>query len=137
MVIIGIFIFLFSNFPNCSLKDYLNFYCITCDKNLCKEHYHHPVNCPFSITSEKLNGKKEENFKIYKNQSLICSNISCKEEIFNSIGYECKLCRNIFCLKHRIESDHNCIKKKVSYKEKYDDNKYKFKEKLNQLKNKK
>jgi predicted nucleic acid binding AN1-type Zn finger protein len=120
-------------------RDYLNFYCNVCQKNLCKEHYHHPVSCPFEIQKNKIENE-ENNLKIKfskKETILYCNLSTCNAGIFNSIGYECKSCKLIFCLKHRIECDHCCKLKKVSLKDKYIENKNKFKEKLEQLKNKK
>lgn len=122
------------------LKDYLNFYCNSCQKNLCKEHYHAAVSCPFKTSEDLSNDKEELNInkeEFIKQPPLICSFNICKDKIYNSIGYECKMCKAIFCLKHRIESDHQCPNVKVSLKEKYVDNKNKFKERLAELKNKK
>ena len=34
--------------------------------------------------------------------------------------FECPLCKGLFCLKHRLESDHNCKNKvKVTIADKY------------------
>ena len=34
--------------------------------------------------------------------------------------FECPLCKGLFCLKHRLESDHNCKNKvKVTVADKY------------------
>ncbi len=123
-----------SDFPNCALKDYLNFYCNTCNKNLCKEHYHHPVSCPFAKEEGCV---KQSVIMTIKAPELRCSYSACGHEIINSKGYHCKFCNLIFCLKHRIECDHQCANKKVSLKDKYLDNKNNFKEKLMEVKNKK
>ncbi len=119
------------------LKDYLNFFCSTCQKNLCKEHYHSSVSCPFKVDDQTNLPSNVTNIEAIKKSSLNCSYNICKEPIFNSAGYECRLCQAIFCLKHRIESDHQCPNMKVSFKNKYLENKNKFKERLAELKNKK
>lgn len=118
-------------------KDYLNFYCSKCTKNLCKEHYHNDVSCPFS-TSELV----KENFDNKKfsepifTQKFLC--FFCNITTYNTKGYDCQYCKKTFCMNHRLECDHKCDKTgKVSLKDKYLDNKNKFKAKLQELKNNK
>lgn len=127
--------FLFSEYPNCSLKDYLNFLCKKCNKNLCKEHYHHEVSCPFNLNKEEE--IKNNNYTKTNTTNLNCAFDKCGIAIYNSIGYDCKLCKLIFCMNHRLECDHDCKNRKKSTNERYIENKNKFKDKLNQLKNKK
>jgi hypothetical protein len=114
------------------VKDYLNFYCETCNKNLCKDHYHNPENCPFS--DNKKENKQINQFNKKSNKCDFCNKIT-----FNHENYKCKFCAKEFCLAHRLESDHKCsVAQKVGISDKYIVNKNTFKEKLSQLqKNKK
>lgn len=118
---------------NCMQKDYLNFYCKNCGKNLCKEHYHNEYNCI------ELKNKNEENINyIQNNRNHITAKCTyCSKEIYHNLQCKCNLCLKDFCTTHRLGVDHNCPMKKTSQKDKYLDNKNKFQEKLNQLKNKK
>ena len=72
---------------------------------MCKKHYHHEESCPFAEKIEDDNNKKkiEFNYQIKK-----CD--FCKGDIKNIEPVECELCHGLFCLKHRLESDHNCPK---------------------------
>ena len=97
--------FIYSDYPLCNQQDYLNFYCNTCKKNLCKLHYHHEESCPFVEKKEDNSDKKkiEFNYQIKK-----CD--FCKGDIKNIEPVECELCHGQFCLKCRLEFDHNCPK---------------------------
>lgn len=109
------------------VKDYLNFYCQSCKKNLCKEHYHIDINCPFTEKVEDKQGLKLD-IQYYK-----CS--FCNVETPNHSGATCKYCNKDFCLAHRLESDHKCEKgTKVGGRTNYENSKNKFKDKLAQLK---
>ena len=71
-------------------------------KNLCKEHYHNEVSCPFVKEEEEEKKKNIEfNYQIKK-----CD--FCKGEIKNMEPIECPFCKGLFCLQHKIESDHKC-----------------------------
>jgi hypothetical protein len=121
--------------PTCTYKDYLSIFCAKCKKNLCKEHYHSEISCPFNtdIIKDEVIYRDKQNTIM---SSILCT--FCDEKIYNSQGYDCKTCLLIFCLKHRIESDHKCTKlSKKDQKETYTENKNKFKDKLAALKNKK
>lgn len=130
--------FNFSDVDYCMVKDYLNFYCETCSKNLCKEHYHLSTNCPNVIKNE-INGStinnniktNESNFKQSK-----CD--FCNKITFNHENYKCQFCSLGFCLQHRLESDHKCtIAVKIGKADLLKLNKNKFKEKLELLNKKK
>ena len=56
----------YSDYPNCNQIDYLNFHCNACGKNLCKEHYHHELSCPFAKIKEKNKNKFGFNYQIIK-----------------------------------------------------------------------
>ncbi len=113
-------------------KDYLSFFCGTCKKDLCKDHYHNENNCPF------ISQTGSENFKLKNNKnissSFTCQLSSCKKIVYNSKGYTCKFCNKEFCLEHRLEFDHNCENKKISFKEITHINKNKFQDRLKELK---
>lgn len=116
------------NYPNCMMLDYLNFVCNRCNKNLCKEHYHNVYSCPFSTNTEESSKINEMDFLVTK-----CS--FCKGDILNSHGEQCQFCKKLFCLKHRLESDHKCDKMpNKSMRGRYEGVKGKFQEKLEQLK---
>ena len=92
----------FSDYPNCNLQDYCSFYCNACKKNLCKEHYHHPVSCPFSPEEvEEVKPIVDFNYQSKKCQF-------CQTEVKNIQPFECPLCHGLFCSYHRLESDHKC-----------------------------
>jgi predicted nucleic acid binding AN1-type Zn finger protein len=115
-------------------RDYLNFHCSLCNKNLCKEHYHNEVNCPFYKNEIKIN-TIENNFK--EEIKLVNCHL-CKKSMYSTLGNPCKSCKFIFCVTHRLENDHQCQANiKLSNKEKYINNKNLFKEKLAELKKKK
>ena len=105
-IIIIIIIINFSDFPNCNQKDYLNFYCNKCKKNLCKIHYHNEISCPFNKEKEENNNNKEFNYQIKK-----CD--FCNINILNMEPIECPLCKGLFCLKHKMETSHNCKKREI------------------------
>jgi hypothetical protein len=110
----------------CMSKDYLNFHCAICKKNLCKEHYHNEVNCKEYIE------KKTDILNTIKT-NVKCA--LCKVEIFNRNEVICNLCSEVFCYKHRLYEDHKCTKwEKKGMQTKHTENKDKFKEKLEALK---
>jgi hypothetical protein len=111
----------------CLAKDYLNFFCSLCGKNLCKAHYHNEVNCSnYKETTIDVGKRLKTNVK--------CSHCNC--EIFNKCEVICNLCNLSFCFKHRLYEDHKCKNyEKKGMKSKYNENKEKFKEKLESLKN--
>jgi hypothetical protein len=114
-------------------KDYLNFYCGLCKKDLCKDHYHNDNNCPFVTKSTSENPNLKFNNKNITS-SFTCYFASCKKTVYNSKSYNCKFCNKEFCLEHRLECDHNCENKKLSFKETAQINKNKFKDRLKELK---
>ena len=128
-----IYIKYYSDYPLCNQIDYLNFHCNACGKNLCKNHYHHELSCPFSINKREENKKNVEfNYQI-KNCDF------CKGEIKNMEPIQCQFCKKLFCLKHKLESDHNCpsIQNKISIEDAHKKNKDLVKQKLAEMKRKK
>jgi len=109
------------DYPCCNQIDYLNFHCNVCGKNLCKLHYHHELSCPFAKNKEEENIKKKKlefNYQITK-----CD--FCKCEIKNMDPVQCQFCKKLFCLKHKLESDHDCPStKKISIEDKHKKNKW-------------
>ncbi len=84
--------------------DYVPYFCKTCEKYLCKEHYHNEFSCNLKINDlleEKIN-KNNKDMDI----NTICS--FCTILINNNKGYECGFCKKAYCLKHRLEIDHRC-----------------------------
>ena len=128
-----IYIKYYSDYPLCNQIDYLNFHCNACGKNLCKNHYHHELSCPFS------NNKKEENKKNFEFNYQIKNCDFCKGEIKNMEPIQCQFCKKLFCLKHKLESDHNCpsIQNKISIEDAHKKNKDLVKQKLAEMKRKK
>ena len=128
-----IYIKYYSDYPLCNQIDYLNFHCNACGKNLCKNHYHHELSCPFS------NNKKEENKKNVEFNYQIKNCDFCKGEIKNMEPIQCQFCKKLFCLKHKLESDHNCpsIQNKISIEDAHKKNKDLVKQKLAEMKRKK
>ena len=128
-----IYIKYYSDYPLCNQIDYLNFHCNACGKNLCKNHYHHELSCPFS------NNKKEENKKNVEFNYQIKNCDFCKGEIKNMEPIQCQFCKKLLCLKHKLESDHNCpsIQNKISIEDAHKKNKDLVKQKLAEMKRKK
>ena len=128
-----IYIKYYSDYPLCNQIDYLNFHCNSCGKNLCKNHYHHELSCPFS------DNKKEENKKNVEFNYQIKNCDFCKGEIKNMEPIQCQFCKKLFCLKHKLESDHNCpsIQNKISIEDAHKKNKDLVKQKLAEMKRKK
>ena len=128
-----IYIKYYSDYPLCNQIDYLNFHCNACGKNLCKNHYHHELSCPFS------NNKKEENKKNVEFNYQIKNCDFCKGEIKNMEPIQCQFCKKLFCLKHKLESDHNwpSIQNKISIEDAHKKNKDLVKQKLAEMKRKK
>jgi hypothetical protein len=111
----------------CMVKDYLNFYCPSCNKNLCKEHYHNEVNCK---------EYKQVDVEVLKRITTDVRCSFCSIEIFNKNEVVCNLCTLPFCFKHRLYEDHKCKNyQKKGMRTTYNENKDKFKEKLEALKN--
>ena len=96
-------------YPYCFQNDWFCFHCNACGKNLCKIHYHHELSCPFSKIKEEPKKKVEFNY-----QFKYCD--FCKRKIKNLKPIECDFCKGSFCLKHKLESDHDCssLKKRFS-----------------------
>ena len=128
-----IYIKYYSDYPLCNQIDYLNFHCNACGKNLCKNHYHHELSCPFS------DNKREENKKNVEFNYQIKNCDFCKGEIKNMEPIQCQFCKKLFCLKHKLESDHNCpsIQNKISIEDAHKKNKDLVKQKLAEMKRKK
>ena len=124
--------YIYSEYPNCFQIDYLNFHCNACGKNLCKIHYHHELSCPFS--SQKEETKKNVNFDY---QIKYCD--FCRGEIKNMEPVQCDFCKKLFCLKHRLESDHDCPsrKNKLTTEEIIKRNKELIKQRMAEIKKKK
>ena len=121
----------YSDYPNCNQIDYLNFHCNACGKNLCKNHYHHELSCPFAKTKEENKNKVDFNYQITK-----CD--FCKGTIKNMDPVQCEFCKKYFCLKHKLESDHDCPStKKISIEDKHKKNKEYIKQKMAEMKRKK
>ena len=122
-----------SDYPCCNQIDYLNFHCNVCGKNLCKLHYHHELSCPFAKNKEEENIKKKKlefNYQIKK-----CD--YCKCDIKNMDPVQCQFCKKLFCLKHKLESDHDCPStKKISIEDKHKKNKEFLKQKMAEMKRK-
>ena len=92
----------------CNQKDYLNFYCSSCNKNYCKKHYHHDLSCPYVFTDHNLS-KADPGWN--KDSSIMTLNCYyCHLKIPEFSRLRCKFCLNDFCLKHRLEMDHKCPK---------------------------
>ena len=121
----------YSDYPNCNQIDYLNFHCNTCGKNLCKNHYHHEVSCPFAEVKEEPKKKVEFHYQIKK-----CD--FCNGDIKNMEPIQCEFCKKSFCLKHRLEFDHDCPStKKESMEEKHKRNKELVKQRMLEIKKRK
>ena len=118
--------------------DYLPFFCNKCTKNLCKEHYHNPIECPFALNIQNETTKVLEQHS--KREVVLCS--FCNKSVGYSKEISCKFCNKSFCLTHRLESDHNCEKIKSvnsenkTLKEKANMYKNKVQEKMAELKKK-
>ena len=84
-------------------KRNIMFICPKCKKNLCKEHYHNPVSCPFSTDKDEDEVKEKVPFNY---QVKYCQ--FCKAEIKNIEPFECALCHGLFCSDHRLEYEHKC-----------------------------
>jgi predicted nucleic acid binding AN1-type Zn finger protein len=122
----------------CHQLDYLPLKCKACSKNFCSEHIkyanHHctesykfnyeiPV-CPLcNHTIEFQRGKDLDiclaehiqqcelnshmnKLQIQKSQKKKCSFNNCKSK--DSLRFDCQKCHNSYCIKHRIQEDHNC-----------------------------
>ena len=125
------FIHNYSDYPLCNQIDYLNFHCNVCNKNLCKKHYHNDISCPFAQNKEEIKNKKDFNYQIN-----YCD--FCKGEIKNMDPIKCDFCKKLFCLKHKLESDHDCPSlKKLSIEEIHKRNKELVKQRMAELKKKK
>ena len=121
----------YSDYPYCNQIDYLNFHCNVCGKNLCKNHYHHEESCPFSEKKEEAKKKVEFNYQIKK-----CD--FCKGDIKNIEPVQCEYCKKMFCLKHRLEFDHDCPStKKITMEEQHKRNKELVKQRMAEMKRKK
>ncbi len=123
----------------CGINDYLNYKCLACNKNLCKQHYHNEYNCPFNKDSTYSNKQFDlENEKVCKmitDMEYIICDFCKKKELKHKGTVVCEFCLGSFCFNHRIESSHECKKDgKVGKKQQAQLKKIKFKERLNELK---
>ena len=89
------------------ILDYLSHNCKSCNKFLCKEHYHNDNSCPFSKLNNMPNHRDKNLINSRSNEiNTIC--YFCKVLIKNNKGYECGFCKKPYCLNHRLEIDHRC-----------------------------
>jgi predicted nucleic acid binding AN1-type Zn finger protein len=117
----------YCEFKDCGKKDYLNFSCSTCKKNFCKDHYHHNLSCPeIEITKFQPLNSTEIIPKIFGEDIKLNKCHFCKKAMPEYSKVRCKLCKNEFCLKHRLEMDHKCDKKEKNiYNKKNDEQNFK------------
>ena len=133
-----------SDYPDCNVLDYLNFFCNKCNKNLCKEHYHNPIDCPFTdkINTNQTNNTSNTNHIHHKVEGTTALCSFCNKSVGYAKEIPCRFCNKTFCLTHRLESDHNCESIKtvqtdnLSSKEKVHLHKQRAKVKLAELKKK-
>jgi len=111
-------------FNDCNKKDYLNFYCNSCDKYLCKEHYHHDLSCPIKMNSKNIENSLNKINPSWNSESSIkilkCDYCNQKIPQFSSI--KCKFCYFDFCMKHRLEMDHKCKRKYIDHNHNINEN---------------
>lgn len=119
----------------CKQKDWLPIKCKYCQKFYCAQHYsieshncsEHAktakkvYSCPIcnKVLTVNMNLSVEENFQIHeatqcsgvyeKKKQQVCPTRRCKTKLYEYNHYVCKGCSKKFCLKHRIQQDHQCI----------------------------
>lgn len=89
---------------NCKKLDYLPFMCEKCNLYFCLEHKDpelHDCKNVKVLNKQKKNRLKNEIIKQDK-----CFFKNCKKNTFHF----CKLCKKNFCIEHRHQEIHNCIK---------------------------
>lgn len=90
---------------SCNRVDFLPLKCDFCEKNFCRDHSGITAHsCP--KYDKKVDGTSSnlEPIILYKCSLENCTN---QKEIVRVI---CEFCGNDFCMKHRLQIDHNCSK---------------------------
>lgn len=118
------------------VHDYLSFNCKSCNKYLCKDHYHNDYSCPFSNLNNFSTNKEKNLTNLHKNDiNTVCC--FCKILMNNNKGYECGFCKKPYCLMHRLEVDHRCPESaKRSISDSHAKNKNMIMDKIRNLKKK-
>jgi AN1-type zinc finger protein 2 len=118
--------------PSCNLHDFLPFTCARCQVVVCKDHaaeaYHgcknpspdgHTIECPLCSQLVAVNASADPNEVMTKHidnrcrapKSTLKSGCRFPKCKLKSVALiDCQLCRQQFCLKHRLREDHDCDK---------------------------
>mmetsp|Transcript_12752 Transcript_12752/g.19296 ORF Transcript_12752/g.19296 Transcript_12752/m.19296 type:complete len:128 (-) Transcript_12752:22-405(-) len=97
---------------HCSRQDYLPFQCEQCHHYFCKEHWEAHQSCS---TKTSLDSAKEIHPSLpapSSNTATQCAQPSCKPKKGFQVMTFCQNCENNYCLKHRFQDQHTCVKKK-------------------------
>lgn len=100
------------SFPDCNLLDFLPVKCELCGRVFCKDHY--------SLTSHKCEKfvqiyPDEEGESVRANKPFAtysCSYQGCSTR--ERVHLTCEFCAKDFCMKHRLQVDHECPKLQIS-----------------------
>ena len=96
-------------YPYCGIRDFLPFYCNSCQKYYCLQHKdyakHECVNNPELQDLDK--SKNVVASKKKKSERYQCKVNDCKK--CNQVPIKCMKCQLNFCLKHRYQESHDCI----------------------------
>ncbi|PAV23476.1 an1-type zinc finger 1 [Pyrrhoderma noxium] len=102
-------------FPSCGLVDFLPVKCTTCCKSFCKDHY--------SVDAHSCLEKVDNNVSTTYEKAPRCTFIGCTHKEPEGVPKEipsesekaavtCPQCLQLFCIKHRFPSSHNCLSQK-------------------------
>ncbi len=98
------------NRKDCSQLDFLPLTCEYCRQVFCKDHISIDGHQCSKYPKADFDGTGEMSTKSCK-----CHLESCTEKVLHSsnsdlilLGYLCDGCKNLFCVRHRHQQDHNC-----------------------------
>ncbi|KAK0672529.1 putative AN1-type zinc finger protein [Cercophora samala] len=111
-------------YPPCNQLDFLPFKCQSCSQTYCSDHRTEDGHdCPQKgawATSRRLAEQSKASLGAHKQvrdrdvlYAKPCAEGACKTTIGTSLvpGVHCTACRRDYCLKHRLEEDHDCKSK--------------------------
>ncbi|PHJ23377.1 an1 family zinc finger domain-containing protein [Cystoisospora suis] len=134
--------------PLCGMRDFLPFNCNKCNKVFCVDHYapdKHNCSrilagdrrvyvCPTCLEAVPMRNEEVEEAAARRHRpqcqpdkyeerrrqlkGSTCPIKGCRERLTEITTYQCKLCNQSVCLKHRLQEDHDCQRVQQARKEK-------------------
>lgn len=105
---------------SCNRLDFLPFYCQSCNRTFCLDHRSEGAHRCIHAGAWAQRRKLAEQSRLSIGQGKVlreegekgksCASPNCKTDIGTSLvpSIHCKVCSQNYCLKHRMQEDHDC-----------------------------